>query len=153
MEQEKDNMMALNSFYCDRKTRLFFYAMFFVSTNSAQICRIFTDSGLERRKQPLRHNVLHSRLTALLTCTVVNINTPPTPIIPSAMLNWRGGRGDSSLRLGPNHAARLRRIYRGSTERLLLRSRAAMLLTDGFMYADKEALSCQAGQLPRPPKP
>lgn len=22
-----------------------------------------------------------------------------------------------------------------------------------FVYADKEALSCQAGQLPRPPKP
>lgn len=28
-----------------------------------------------------------------------------------------------------------------------------MLLTDGSVYADKEALSCQAGQLPRPPNP
>lgn len=51
--------------------------------------------------------------------------------------------------LPETRSARLWHICTGSAEPLLW-NRAAMLLTDGSVYADKEALSCRSGQLSQP---
>lgn len=82
------------------------------------------------------------------TCAVVNSSTPPidNPMcyaqLGSAFVS-AAQAGDTQPDSAASAGAPLSRCF--------LCSGAAMLLTDGSVYADKEALSCQAGQLPRPP--